>query len=326
MAASDLSKETGQPEPESLTPEEQRRQDALSHLGPMHSQSLPHGDLAAGSPERDNPGDRPDGQVPRRHGTRGDQVIRGSFERPPGGLASDEQDRPSPKRQIDSVAAESRDESLKAIGSWIVETITEICAHAINPVLGHLVSIALKVKEVWGDAEALADPASPADLHVPLLSLAPGVRIDLNVHLPGRDGARGGGPPVSGFIAPGTDDLFGGWAIESDERPEAAGEHAQPPDRDSRKQGALIPCDLSKAVPAVDAAHRAAILRDAVPQLLDELLSEPELADKPMIVAYDRRAGLGFWMIQPALAAMVKGWQIEIRADLETGLMTVVLR
>ena len=239
-----------------------RRRPALL---PADTQSgwLPDGGLVTGSlnsspepgsPERSErteserkPGELPfdrvsaDGAVARRTEQPGQEserrARRPDFPKPPGGLSCHELERPGAERPTKSVITESRDESVEAIGSWIVETIAEICAHSINPVLGHLVSIAFKVKETWGDAEALASSDSGRDLHVPLLSLAPGVQIDLNVHLQGRDRASKGGPPVSGFIAPVVGDLFGGWAIESDKRPEVADQAVQSLDQDSQEQG-----------------------------------------------------------------------------------------
>ena len=85
----------------------------------------------------------------------------------------------------------------------------------------------------------------------------------------------------------------------------------------------MIPCDMSKAMPEVDPAHRAAILREAASQLPSELHDRPEFADRPILVVYDDRAGLGMWMVKPGLSDGVAGRRIEIGWDAETRLMTV---
>ena len=167
---------------------------------------------------------------------------------------------------------------------------------------------------------------------MPLAHITPGIEIDLDVHLRGQDGAGEGGPYLTACIAPGSSGLFGGWAIE-------ATHHSKDTKRLKQKSGEqgsegisappvapelyeLISCDLSKSLPAVDQAHRAAILGDAAPRMLPRLQAMPRFKHKPMIVVYDEQAGLGIWMIQPESSSEIAGWQIEIERDTKTGLMT----
>jgi hypothetical protein len=64
-------------------------------------------------------------------------------------------------------------------------------------------------------------------------------------------------------------------------------------------------------------------LRDAASQLRSELHDRPEFADRPILVVYDDRAGLGMWMVKPGLSVADAGRRIEIGWEAMTGLMTV---
>jgi hypothetical protein len=273
-------------------------------------------------------------------------VTRPYYERAHGGLSSYEADSSPPERPTESVIAESLDETVEAVEKWSIEKAVEFAADAVHPGLGRVINIGLKVMEVLSDAEAVMSPDSPSDLHVPLLHMPGGIEIDLNVHLPGRDAGSDGGPLLSGFALPGDDGLFGGWAIEKDRRRQDAEketpradldresileellalEKAQQADR-ARRLGPNPPAEithhLSGSLPAVDPLARAVILRDAASQLRSELHDRPEFADRPILVVYDDRAGLGMWMVKPGLSVADAGRRIEIGWEAMTGLMTV---
>jgi hypothetical protein len=327
--------ETEQPEPMPRTPEEQEWEDTLRRF--EDNSSYPPEEEPPGQLIEMGMGESADGPVPRRHEKgRSGQARRQYYERAPGDLAEPESSRP--ETPTDRAIAESLSESVKETSEWAVETAVKIGAHCINPVLGHMVTIAFEVKEVLGDVEALASPDSDRELHVPLAHITPDIEIDLDVHLHGQDGAGEGAPYLTAFIAPGSGSLFGGWAIEN-ASDEDAEQDTHPSNREVPEQTSevisappvapdlygLISCDLSKSLPAVDQAHRAAILGDAAPRMLPRLQADPEFADKPMIVVYDEQAGLGTWMIQPELYGIVAGRQIEIERDTKTGLMTVLI-
>ena len=186
----------------------------------------------------------------------------------------------------DSVVTASLDATVEAVVEWSLARAVELLADVAHPGLGRVISVALKVKEVLGDAEALASPGSPRDLHVPLLGVADGIELDLNVHLPGTDETGDHTPPVSGFVAPGADGLFGGWQIEIDRRPKAAGKDAPQSEQDawtvleesivrlnarqaarSRRYGWRSPAELTlnlaASVPTDDPLRRAVIMREA---------------------------------------------------------------
>jgi hypothetical protein len=80
----------------------------------------------------------------------------------------------------DSVIAESLHESMEAADQWIFEKTLEFMADVVHPGAGRLIGIALKLKELLGDAEALASPDSPRNLHVPLLDVTSGLTVDLS--------------------------------------------------------------------------------------------------------------------------------------------------
>jgi hypothetical protein len=291
----------------------------------------------------------PDGQVPWRTERQGrsKRARRSPYPKGPGGLSSYELDSSPPQRPTESVIAESLDESVEALEVWTFEKVVEFAADAFHPGLGRVINIALKVKEVLGDVEALASPDSDRDLHVPVLHVAGGVEIDLNVHLPGQHGAGDGGPLVSGFVMPGDDGLFGGWAVEEDRRSEAEEERPRS-DRDTfnfleeflARQAAWqadwakrfglnppaeITYDLSKSVATTEPLRRAATMREAASRLRSRLHARPEFADMPILVVYDERAGLGMWMVKPGLPDAVAGQRIEIRLNLVANLMTVFI-
>ena len=61
--------------------------------------------------------------------------------------------RPQEVVPIDRVIAESVDESLKETSAWILELVVVAVLYRVNPVLGHVVTIAFKIKEMAGDVE-----------------------------------------------------------------------------------------------------------------------------------------------------------------------------
>jgi len=172
--------------------------------------------------------------------------------------------------------------------------------------------------------------------------------IDLSVHLSGSRGPRDGTPPVSGFLLPGDDGLFGGWEIQIDRRSDTPGmeplrsgrdartgaeEHAAPqsvPPADlirGHRLGApaVLAYDLSESVGQIeDPLRRAVILREAASLLRSPLHTRPEFAANPVFVVYDRAAGLGMWVVTPLLSKMIVKRRIAIRLNLDTGMTTVL--
>ena len=145
---------------------------------------------------------------------------------------------------------------------------------------------------------------------------------------------------MTAFVAPVGGDLYGGFAIEKDEDDdqEAADRKTEPPAKDARKPAvdtipasssdsalyALIRSDLSNVEAATaDPRGRAAALSNAASLLQSRLRARPEPTDRPLIVVYDERAGLGMWTVKPELADAVAGGRIEIGGDASTGWMTV---
>lgn len=234
----------------------------------------------------------------------------------------------------ESVITESVHESLEAGGEWAFEQGVELLADVVHPGLGRLVSIAFKVKEILGDAEALATPDSPCNLHVPLLHITGTLSVDLNVHLQGSDGTGDDALPLTGFLSPGDDGLFGGWGIEL-ERPSGSGkEEASASGRDARPDAEqagrsrsqeppappVIESDLSVVKRRVkEPWRRAVVLREAASRLRTRLFVRPEFAAQPILVIYDPLAGLGMWLVGPDIADGLAGRQIEIWTDLATG-------
>lgn len=248
------------------------------------------------------------------------------------GLSRLRGDSSQPDPETDRVIADSASESLKETGAWFLELVVVAGAHCINPVLGHAVTIAFKIKEAADDVEGLVSQDS--ELHLPVLPLGPGIDLELDVHLGSEDG-----PLVTAFVAPVAGDLCGGFAIEKDEDDdqEAADRKAEPPAKDAGKPAvettpapsddsalyALIRSDLSNVAAATaDPRGKAAALGTAASLLQSRLCDQPEFADKPILVVYDQRAGLGMWMIKPGLSDAVAGW-IEIGWDASTGWMPV---
>jgi hypothetical protein len=246
------------------------------------------------------------------------KVRRSYYPSPPGGL-SKHADSGRDEAETGRAFSESLDQTVEATSAWLGEMALEFGAHCINPVLGLAVTIVFKVKEVVDDVEALTDPTSGLDLHVPLVHLPPGLEIELNVQL-GDSGESG--PSLSGFVVPGDGGLFGGWALERDKRQDTDEQERLQRDLGSRRQAQVIPYDLSKVVEATeDPLFRAIILRERASRLRDQLWTTQEYKDKPLIVVSDERTGCGLWMIRSSRA--ISGWQIELRPDTETGLLTV---
>jgi hypothetical protein len=234
--------------------------------------------------------------------------------------------RIGPDSAVDRAISESLEETGQAFEGWAFEAVLALAADAVHPGLGRVISIAFKMREAVGDAEALASLESGGDLHVPLLHIAPGIEIELSLHLPGHDGAGAGGPWVSGFALPGDGGLFGGWAIERDEHPGPAEQKGQSTGRPSgQPSGAVISYQLSKTIVETEPIRRAAFLREAASPLLRRLRAVPKYVVYPVIVVYDERAACGMWMIQPELSSMATGWRIEIRYETETGLTTALI-
>lgn len=238
-----------------------------------------------------------------------------------------------PVAETNRIIAESVSESLKETSAWILETVVVVGVHCINPVLGHVVTIAFKIKEMVGDIEGLTSQDS--ELHLPILPLGPGIDLELAVHLGSKDG-----PLVTVFAAPVAGDLCGAFAVEKDEEDdqEGANRKAEPSAKDAARRAAdvagapsddsvlyaLIACDLSDAVEATaDSRRRAAALRNAASLLQRRLRVRSELADRPLIVVYDERASLGMWMILESRLSEVAERHIELRPDTETGLITI---
>jgi hypothetical protein len=245
------------------------------------------------------------------------------------------------------VVAASLEATAEAALKWSVERVVELLADVAHPGLGRVISVALKVMEVLGDAEALASPGSPGDLRVPLLDVAAGIELDLNVHLRGGEIADHG-PPVSGFVAPGAGGLFGGWQLEVDRHPKADGKEpprsgqdtwtvlaasiarpaAQQADR-ARSHGpgsaGELTFTLAASVPTVDPLLRAVTMREAASRLRSQVHARPEFTGTPVIVVYDRMGGTGMWLVQPDPSRALALRRIEIRPDLGTGRTAVFL-
>lgn len=253
-----------------------------------------------------------------------------------------------PEVAPESVVTASLDTTVEAFVESAIVRAIEALANVAHPGLGHVISVALNLKEVWDNVNALASPDSPRDLHVPLLGAADGIELDLNVHLPGRNEAGDDAPLVSGFAAPGAEGLFGGWQIEIDRRPKAAEKEAPQSEKDtwtvlaaSIAQPAAQQADqtgshdlsfpagltfnLAASVPTDDPRRRAAIMREAASRLQSELYARPEFMDKAVIVIYNRAAGLGMWMAKPDPSKPIARQRIDMRVNLETGLTTAFL-
>jgi hypothetical protein len=76
---------------------------------------------------------------------------------------------------MDSMIAESLNETLDALKEWLAEQAVEFAANAMQPGLGHVINIALTIKEIASDAEGPASPDSARNLHVRLLHLDGGL-------------------------------------------------------------------------------------------------------------------------------------------------------
>jgi hypothetical protein len=249
----------------------------------------------------------------------------------------------------DGVIAESLHETVEAAEEWFLEKTLEWAADAVHPGAGRLISIALKIKEMVGDAEALASPDDPRNLHVPLFDVTGSLAVDLNVHLRGDDESGDDAPLVSGFLSPGDDGLFGGWQIETErpaapaqgegaqsgrhDHPGAAGQAARPTADEAARtrhpgppRPPVIDYDLSAAVRQVQGPwRRAAALRTAASLLRTRLYARPEFAAEPILVIYDPPVGLGMWLVNPEFPGAVAGRRITIRLNPVTGMTTVFI-
>jgi hypothetical protein len=275
---------------------------------------------------------------PGEPGQKGFVVLSGSSDGPA---------RPYPEAATDSVVVASLEATVEAALKWSVERVVELLADVAHPGLGRVTSVALKVIEVLGDAEALTSPGSPGDLRVPLLDVAGGIELDLNVHLRGGETADQA-PPVCGFVAPGAGGLSGGWQLEIGRRPKADGKEpprsgqdtwtvlaasiarsaAQQADR-PRSHGPASPGELTfnltASVPTDDPLLRAVTMREAASRLQNQLHARPEFSGKPVIVIYDRISGTGMWLVKPDPSNALALRRIEIRPSLGTGLTAVFL-
>ena len=248
---------------------------------------------------------------------------------------------------IDGVIAESFRESVEAAEQWTFERTLEFVADAVHPGAGRLISIVFTIKEVFSDAEAVASPDSPRNVHVPLLHVAGGLAVDLDVHLPGADGSGDDAPPLSGFLAPGDDGLFGGWAIEVDRDAEPDGKEAPESEEDAHTTAAeqvtrpsveqtdrakrpespgppLIDDDLSSVVRRVkEPWRRAVVLREAAWLLRARLYARREFAAEALLVIYDPLTGVGMWLADPGLPDALVGRRIVIWRNPTTGMILV---
>jgi hypothetical protein len=207
-------------------------------------------------------------------------------------------DTVAPEAIAESVK-KSLQESISATGEWMIETGLVLTAHCIFPPAGHIVTLVLEAREVFGDAVALADPDGPGELHVPLVHLAPGIGIEAGLQLGEVDEADG--PRLSVFVVPGGGGLFGGWALERDTDQEAAGKEATTTEQDIPEVTAVFRVELSQAVDATqDRRKQAAILRETASRQQRELWAMPESADVSLMVLHDEQAGLGMWLKRSA--------------------------
>jgi hypothetical protein len=248
----------------------------------------------------------------------------------------------------ENVVTASLDATVEAFVESAIVWAVKVLANAAHPGLGHVISVALKVKEVLDDVNALATPDSSRDLHVPLLGAGDGIELDLNVHLAGHDEAGDHAPLVSGFVAPGDGGLFGGWQLEIDRGAKASEQEAPRSEQDTwtvlaastapsragqadraGSYGLRLPAELTDSLAMAepkDDRLRTVIMRKAASRLQGQLHALPEFADKPVIVIYDRAARLGMWLVKPDQSKTADRQRIGIRVNLETGLTTVFLR
>jgi hypothetical protein len=235
--------------------------------------------------------------------------------------------------EIDRVITESLRESIEAVETWAFERAVEFVADLAYPGVGRLVHIAFTLKEVWGDAEALANPDSSRNVHVPLLLVTGGLTIDLNVHLPGADESEDDAPPLSGFLSPGDGGLFGGWEIELDRQAEDDKQEAPQAGEDARTAAAeeapvspVIDEDLSPVRRRVkESWRRAVVLRQTAFLLRTRLYARPEFAAEPILVIYDPLTGLGMWLVNPEASDTLAGRRIIIRLSMATGMVLVFI-
>jgi hypothetical protein len=288
----------------------------------------------AGESSAEADGDVPDDWLFGSAGRQGDQPI----------TDIDAEGEDSPE-STDSVIAESLSETVEAAEQFTFEKGLELLADVVHPGAGRLINIAFMIKEFVGDAQALASPDSPRNLHVPLLQVTGGLTVDLNVHLHGADGSKDDAPLVSGFLSPGDGGLFGGWALEVD-RPSESDEketpvpdqNARPVGRPSAEQAERVRRQESPASPVIednlslvkrrakDPRRRAVALREAAARLRTRLYAWPEFAAEPILVVYDPLEGLGMWLVKPHLSGSLAGRRIVIRLNPVTGMMTVFTR
>lgn len=249
----------------------------------------------------------------------------------------------------DGVIAESLRETVEAVEEWFFERAVEVAADTVIPGLGRVINIAFKIKEAFGDIEALTSPDSPHNLHVPLFHVAGGLAVDLNVHLQGSDRAADTAPPVTGFLSPGDDGLFGGWELEVDRPSESKKHEASASDQDARPVSAehvarpsvahaershrqepsvstVIKDDLSLVKRWMNEPWRRAVaLREAASRLQTRLYARPEFAAEQVLVICDPLAGLGMWLVNPGLAHSLARRRIVIRLVTDTGIMLVLI-
>lgn len=230
-----------------------------------------------------------------------------------------------PDGPVANLVEKSLQESIRETGEWMIKTGLEIGAHCICPALGHLVTIAFQVKEVFDDATALDSADSPRELHIPLGHLAPGIEFEASMQL--GSGGEKDGPRLSVLVAPGDGGLFGGWALERDKDHKAAGQTAPTTDQDAPEGTAVVHADLWRAaVASADLRVRASILRGSASRLLSQLWAMPEYSGTSLTVIYDDQTDLGMWLVRREKAASVSAWGIRLESDAETGLLIARLR
>jgi hypothetical protein len=167
--------------------------------------------------------------------------------------------------------------------------------------------------------------------------------------LPGHGALGDDALPVSGFVAPGAEGLFGGWQLEIDRGAKATVKDAPRSEQDiwtvlaasmapstagqtdqAMSYRLRLPAELTYRLATAEPKDvprlRAAIMREAASTLQGPLHAQPEFADRAIIVIYNRAAGLGMWLVKPDPIKPIARHRIDMRANLETGLTTAFLR
>jgi hypothetical protein len=219
-----------------------------------------------------------------------------------------------PKTATDGAIAGSIEETITQFMEGLLEKALIVAAHCVAPVVGHAVVLLFDAKELVGDAAALGSDG-PAELHVPLLHLPPGVELEVGVDLGDED--EGDSPGLILFMAPGNGGLLHGLALERKKDEEAESEEAP-------EEGAVIRADLSPVLEASrDPQKVAAILRRMSTRLGPRLWDMDQYRETSFITIYDEQARLGVWLARPDDAGNAR--KIVVEEDAETGRLLVRL-